>query len=144
MSEQTTLLSQQWHEILPPLPPEPVSLWVILSSLLLVLLAVVVVYILWQQRPRQRARRELRRCTRQLQHSASNSKEIAMRMHRALLQGLSLNPASALSEQHRRDIFWELFYRQLQECVFQPVAPSPDELARLLRQCSYWLRHFPR
>lgn len=144
MPEQTTLLSQQWQDILSPLPPAPVSQWLVFAGLCLLGLVVIVVYVLWQQRPRQRALRELRQCARQLQQAQYDAKQLLTSMHRLLLQGLELNPATVLSRHHKREVFWELYYRQLQQYTFRAAAPSRDELARLLRQTHYWLRHYPR
>ena len=144
MDDHATLLSQHWTDILPPLAPEPVSLWVALSSVLLAILVVIVVFILWQQRPRQRALRVLRRCRKQLVSRQADSRRIAYVLHRALLQGLGLNPASGLNTTQLTDPHWQDFYRQLQHCVFQAASPSTDELATLIQQSHYWLRHYPQ
>lgn len=144
MPDHASVLSQHWTDILPPLPPAPLSMWIVLSSVVLLLLAVLVVFILWQQRPRQRALRVLRRCRRQLQDRQTDARQIAYTLHRALLQGLGLSPARVLKSPQLTDAHWQDFYRQLQHCVFQAAPPSADEVAQLIRQGRYWLRHYPQ
>jgi hypothetical protein len=144
MADHLSVLSQRWTDILPPLPPAPVSSWLLLSSVALALLVVGVVWVLWQQRPRQRALRMLQRCRRQLITMQIDSRQIAYAIHCAMLQGLGLNPATVVTNVQQTDPHWQAFYRQLQCCVFQAATPSADELADLIQQGRYWLRHFPR
>jgi hypothetical protein len=144
MPETTSILSQQWTDILPPLAPEPMAWWLLLSSVVLAVLVVVVVSVLWQQRPRQRALRVLRRCTKQLASKSIDSRHIAAVLHNAMLSGLGLHPASMVKGARPSDPQWQQFYRQLQHCVFQATPPSPDELAPLIQQGRYWLRNYPQ
>lgn len=144
MAEQTTALAPPWQDILPPLAPPPLSPWWLASALVLLLLAVSVVYILWQQRPRQRALRELRRYARQLRQAQPDLKQLVIALQRQVLQGLGLTPTTALARSHKLEAFWALYYEQLQRCVFSDAPPSAEEVARLLRQGQYWLRNYPR
>ena len=144
MSEQSTHLNQAWQELLPPVPPEPVSLWLVYGSGFLLLLVIIVVYVLWRQRPRQRALRQLQRCAKQLQQTQPDLKQIMRMVYSTVLNGLGLNPTTALSESHQQDPFWALFYLRLQQSVFGATTPSRDEVASLLNQSDYWLRRFPR
>ena len=142
MPDHTSVLSQHWTDILPPLAPEPMSWWIALSSAVLALLVMGVVFILWQQQPRQRALRTLRRCSKQLAALPIDSLRIAYALHGALIQGLGLQPASLLKATAVNDEQWQRFYRQLQHCVFQAAPPSADELAQLIQQGRYWLRQY--
>ncbi len=141
MPGQSNPLSQHWTDILPLIPPHPDTLWLGVSSVILLLMVIIVVYVLWQQRPRQRALRVLQGCARQLQASPTDTRRIAHTVHRTLLQGLGLNPASVLSAAYQHDQKWQAFYRPLQQCVFQARAPATEELAGLIRQACDWLRH---
>ena len=144
MADHTSILSQTWTDILPLAAPVPMSLWLVLSGVVLLVLVVIVVFILWQQRPRQRALRALSRCNRQLQAVSADSRRIAHTLHRALLQGLNLNPATLKNNPRASDRQWQTFYRRLQQCVFQATPPAADELIELIQQGRYWLRHYPR
>jgi hypothetical protein len=144
MADHPSILSQAWTDILPPAPPPAMSWWLAWSGLVLLLLVVSVVFILWQQRPRQRALRVLSRCNRQLQTIPTDSRRIAHVVHRALLQGLNLNPATLINDTRARDRQWQTFYCRLQQCVFQATPPGVDELISLIQQGRYWLRHYPR
>ena len=143
MAEHASILSQRWTDIIPPLAPEPMSWWLLLSSVVLLLLVVLVVLILWQQRPRQRALRVLRRCRKQLLAMPADTRQIAYALHRALLQGLGLHPAGVFNPTQLTDPHWQHYFRQVQHCVFQAAPPSVDELAKLVQQGAYWLRQYP-
>lgn len=141
MADHTSILSQRWTDIVPPTAPPPLAWWLLLSAGVLALLVVVVVWLLWQQRPRQRGLRVLRHCRQQLQSLSVDSHEIALRIYRALLQGLAESPAR-LAATAVRDPHWLAFYRRLQGCVFAGSSPNRDELLELIRQARYWLRHY--
>lgn len=141
MAEHVSILSQRWTDILPPSAPPPIAWWLLLSAGGLALLVVIVVWLLWQQRPRQRGLRVLRRCRQQLQAMSADSRETALRIYHALLQGLALSPAH-LAATAARDPRWRAFYRRLQGSVFAATAPSQEELLELIRQARYWLRHY--
>lgn len=141
MADHTSLLNQRWTDILPPAAPPPIAWWLLLSAGVLALLVVVVVWLLWQQQPRQRGLRVLRRCRQQLQSLSVDGHETALRVYRALLQGLAVSPAR-LAATTVRDPHWQAFYRRLQGCVFAASSPDRDELLELIRQARYWLRHY--
>jgi len=141
MPGQSHPLSQHWTDILPLMPPHSITVWLLISSALLLGLVILAVYVLWQQRPRQRALRVLQGCARQLQDAPGDARRIAHTVHRNLLQGLGLSPASALRESHKRNQQWQAFYRSLQQCAFQAQPPATEELAGLIRQACDWLRH---
>ena len=141
MSESTASLHQSWTDILPLVTPPSLSWWLVVAGVVLLVLAVIVVAVLWQQRPRQRALRVLHRCRRQLRAVPADTRRIAHTVHRALLQGLGLHPASRTDNQRASDQQWQSFYDQLQRCAFQAVPPAADELAELIRQGRYWLHH---
>ena len=144
MSDGANILSQHWTDILPPVAPEPMAWWIMLSSVVLALLVMLVVFILWQQRPRQRAQRVLRRCRKQLLAMPADTRQIAHALYHALWQGLGLHPAGVSSPLQLSDPHWQHYFRQVQHCVFQAVPPSADELAPLIQQGGYWLRRYPQ
>jgi hypothetical protein len=139
MADHTTILSQHWTDILPPNPPAPISGWLLLSAVALLFLVVLAVALLWQQRPRQRALRSLRHCRRRLQSLSADTRAIAYHTYQALMQGLALHPANIPTT---ADPQWLDFYQQLQACVFAGSAPSRDQVADLIRQSRYWLKHY--
>lgn len=144
MADHVSILSQTWTDIVPPVAPQPMTWWFVLSSLTLLVLVVLGVIVLWRQRPRQRALRVLQRCQRQLDAAALDSRLLAFAIYEAVLQGLSLNPALALKGISDSDQQWLAFYQRLQQCVFQAAPPATDELSELIRQGRYWLRHYPQ
>lgn len=143
MADQSFLLNQTWTDILAPAPPPSMALWLVLSGVVLLLLVVFVVFILWQQRPRQRAMRALAHSRRQLHAVSADTRRIAHAVHRALLQGLGLNPVTVANPCTAHEQQWQAFYRRLQQCVFQAAPPSVDDLNKLIQQGRYWLRHYP-
>lgn len=143
MPDTANVLSQRWTDILPPVAPESMLPWLGLSSAVLALLVVLVVVILWQQRPRQRALRVLRRCRKQLAARPGDSRRISYTLYHTVLQGLGLHPARELHTPALTDANWQRFYRELQHCVFQPTPPTAAELTVLIWQGRYWLRHYP-
>lgn len=141
MPGQGNPLGQHWTDIPPLPPPQHLTVWLLLSSVILLALVLLVVYVLWQQQPRRRALRVLQRCGRQLQSAPTDARRIAHTVHRVLLQGLGLNPATVLKVVAQDNRQWREFYRRLQHCVFQAAPPATDELAALIRQAGDWLRH---
>jgi HAMP domain-containing protein len=141
MAEPTSILSQRWSDILPPLSPPSLTPWLLLSAVVLLVLVVIVVFVLWQQRPRQRALRVLRRCRAQLQTGAMDARVLAQTCYRVLLQGMGLQPASMSRAGVAADPRWQAFYRDLQQCAFASSPPPSAQLASLIEQACYWLRH---
>lgn len=144
MADHASILSQHWTDILPPSPPPSLSWWLIISAVALFVLVVLVVFILWQYRPRSRARRVLRRCYKQLQVMPDDARRIAYAVYHALLSGLKLNPATDGNATRTYNPQWQVFYLQLQQCVFQATPPTAAQLATLIQQGRYWLRHYPQ
>lgn len=141
MSEHSSLLSQNWTDILPPVAPASMmQLW-LLSAVVLLVLVLVVVFVLRRQSPRQRAHRVIRLCRRRLQQAGIDTRQLAVRVYVSLLEGLALSPATA---QRHPSADWQRFYLALQQSAFGPVAPSPAELAKLLAEAQHWLQRYPR
>lgn len=140
MADHTHLLSQRWTDILPPATPPAVNSEMVFAGVVLLLLAILVVSLLWQLRPRQSARRALRRFRRQLHSGAADTRTIAFCIYRAVLDGLSLNPMQLRQDASDTDA-WADFYRRLQISVFAANPPSRKEVFDLIRDGLYWLRH---
>jgi len=140
MSGPTQSLNEHWTDILPLAQPHATSVWVLLSSAVLLLLVLCVVYLLWQYSPRQRALRTLRRCLHQLQTGAADVKQIGHTVYRTLLQGMKLTPATTPTTASAVSQDWQAFYRRLQGCVFQSSSPAQEELVLLIQQACAWLR----
>lgn len=139
MPDHTAILSQRWTDILPPNPPAPIEWWLLFSAVALLCLVVLAVAILWQTRPRQRALRVLRQCQRQLQAHSADTRVIAHRIYQAVLQGLAIHPAKVSPAGH--DQRWRDFLQRLQVCVFASHTPAREDVADLIRQGRYWIKH---
>jgi len=142
MPGQGQHLSEPWSGILPLAPPHSITLWLLLSSAILLLLVTGMVYLLWRHSPRQRAIRTLRQCQQQLQTGAADPKQIGQIAYRSLLQGMALNPAHSHTVAGHAKNDWQTFYRRFQYCVFQ-ASPAKDELGGLIQQACDWLRRRP-
>jgi len=141
MTDQGSLLSQTWTDILPPVAPEPAAWWWVTISVLLLLLVLLVVFVLRRQAPRQRARRLIQACRHRLQETGIDTRQLAARVYLTLLEGLALSPATA----HRfPGADWQRFYLALQQSAFGSRAPTSAELAMLIAEARYWLQHYPR
>lgn len=136
MPEQR-LIDSQWVDILPPSPPEPVSLWVWLGMALVLIAMAALAWWYWRRQPRQRALRQLRNCERQLKHALLPPKPIAAAMYRAVQQAVATVPTAQL---HARDAKWQDYYLRLAHCVFHAREPSVTELDTLLGEARAWLR----
>jgi len=140
MPGQNQILNERWTDILPLAPPHAITMWILLSSGILLLLVLGMVYLLWQYSPRQRALRTLRRCLLQLQTGAADARQIGHTVYRSLLRGMSINPANTNPIDASLSQDWQAFYLRLQHCVFQAVEPDKDELGGLIQQACDWLR----
>lgn len=140
MANQALKLSQHWTDILLPSAPPAINTGLVVASIVLLLLVIVVVAWLWQFRPRQMAKRALRRYRRQLQAQAADTRGIAYAIYHAVLDGLSLNHVQ-LHSGIRESAEWAGFYQRLQACVFGTRAPSREQVHALIRDGLDWLDH---
>lgn len=141
MADHAHMLSQHWNDILLPAPPLLVNSELLWASIVLLLLAILGVAVFWQLRPRQTARRALRRNRRALQIQNVDTRTIAYRTYRAIFNGLQIK--SGLRQPAAADAkAWFSFYWNLQACVFASQPPSRDEVHVLIRDGFYWLDHY--
>lgn len=131
------LIDTQWVDVLPPVPPEPLPVWIWLSIILLCLGIALLAWLHWQRRPRQQALRQLRRCERQLQRNQIKTKPIAAQVYRAVQLGVRRLPSARM---HAHDADWQNYYRRLAQCAFHAHEPDAQELRDILRETRAWLR----
>lgn len=140
MANPTLKLSQHWTDILLPPVPAEINRDLLVASIVLLLLAVMVVAWLWQYRPRQTAKRALRRYRRQLQSHAADTRAIAYATYRAVIDGLSLQHMQC--DLHKREsMAWARYFQRLQGCAFSSRAPSHEQVQALIQDGLDWLRH---
>lgn len=142
MADHAHMLAQRWNDILTPAVPPEINGSLLFAAIVLLLLVILVVIFLWQLRPRQSARRALRRYRRQLRSQAADTRAIAYHTYRAVLDGLSVDFVSLHSAASERGT-WASFYRRLQACVFAAKPPGREEVRELIHDGLYWLRHDP-
>lgn len=135
---KTELTDTPWLDILPPPAPLDHSLLFTLMVIGVVVLAVAGLYAVWQRRPRQRARRRLRRLLQQLDADQVNSKHALFELNRLLCNGLGLTRLgdfTASSSEH-----WQGFYQRLQQAQYQAAAPERAHARQLLNEAADWLK----
>lgn len=140
MPGHSQILNEHWADILPLLPPQSNILWIFFSSAVLLFLTLSVVYFLWRRLPRQRALRRLRICQRQLHADYADTKQIGLIVYRSFMQAVIFDPVRHGIDIENANRNLKDFYTQLQKCVFQPLPPEKDELARLIEQACGWLQ----
>lgn len=131
------LIDTQWVDIVPPVAPEPVSLWIWLGVILLCVSVTSIVWWYWQHQPRQRALRQLRVCEKQLHHAGSTTRPIAARIYHAVQLGVQAPPTRTL---YARDAQWQEYHLRLAQCVFHAREPDADLLREVLHESRAWLR----
>lgn len=136
MAEQM-LIDMQWVEVMPPVTPEPVSVWIWIISAVLLLAITAITWWFWQRQPRQRALRQLRDCEKQLHDTTAQPKKVASQMYRALQTAMSQMPTRQVQQ---LDPAWPDYYRRLAQCVFHAQQPDSAEVQLLLHETRNWVR----
>ncbi len=132
------LIAMQWVEVMPPVTPEPVSVWVWILAGVLLLGITAILWRLWRRRPRQCALRQLRQCEKQLRDTATQPKLVACQMYRAVQTVMRRIPTL---QSQRFDPAWPDYYRRLAQCVFHARQPDRAEVQLLLQETRDRLRH---
>ena len=123
-------IETKWVDIVPPLaPPSPADPY-LLVLLAVVFVALITVGILLYLRPRQRARRALRRLSRDLRQSRVEAKAACFKVRECLR-----SPAWA----HGNDAGWQAYRDRLSRYCFSAEAPEPAEADDVIAQALAWL-----
>ena len=135
----TPPIEQHWVDILPPAAPpthiEPLAL-VIAAMVLSVLVATAIVF---YRRPRQRAKRALRRLGHELREPRIDGKSTALAIARYVRLGLDQRRLQAMSVNGTRRADWESFVERLTGCCFAAETPPASELERMVQEALAWL-----
>lgn len=130
MTEES-LIAMQWIEVMPPVKPEPVSMWIWILAVVLLLGITVIIWRLSRWRPRQCALRQLRQCEKQLRDTSIQPKQVAGQMYRALQTVMRRIPTL---QSQRLDPAWQDYYLRLAKCVFHARQPDRVEVQLLLQE----------
>lgn len=133
----TRLADTQWVDILPPVAPAAVSLWIWVAVAVGCVLVLALVWQYWQRRPRQRALCQVRWCEKQLQRHDAVHRDIALRIYQAVQLTWQAPPTLRL---HAGDVHWQDYYRRLTQSVFAAQPPDAAQLREVVRETRRWLR----
>ena len=138
MSSNTQLIDTPFLDILPPPAPLDHSLWLWLGLITLVMLGLVTLYVAWQRRPRQQARRQLQRLLHQLDHTQADLKQALYDLNHLLCRGLGLTQLRTYNTSATAD--WQQFYQRLTQQQYRAVAPDREQTRQLIREALVWLQ----
>lgn len=134
----TELTDTPWLDILPPPAPVDHSLLIISMMIAIVFMVMAGLYIVWQRRPRQHARRHLRRLIQRLDAGQINSKHALFELNALLCKGLGLTRLGqykTASSDH-----WLGYYQRLQQAQYQQATPERADARQLLSEAADWLQ----
>ncbi len=127
---KTTLIENQWVDIvMPPAPDDQVLVsWSMAMGLLFVLSFAA--YLFWQRQPRQRLKRKIKSL---LKHTAAEiePKNKLLTLEKILCQ---YHHAAQLSYIKLDNPHWNKFKRQLQQACYQPQAVDEQRSNELIKQ----------
>ena len=135
----TTHIEDRWVDIVPPDVPltsaEPLTI-VVCAMLLVALLAIGFFF---YRRPRQRARRVLRRLARDLHRSRLDGKPACFRIRQCLREGFGQRRLSAVPLPPASQHDWQRYLDKLAQCCFADTSPSVSELDSVIDEALAWL-----
>jgi hypothetical protein len=132
-------IDEKWVDILPPEVPlhsvEPLTIMVS-ASLLVVLL---VLGIFFYNRPRQRAKRALRRLVHDLRRSQVDIKPACFKIRQCLGEGFRQGRLQSVQLSHNHDVEWQIYLNRLTHCCFAAEPPTVAELESVIHEALDWL-----
>lgn len=132
-------VESHWVDIVPPgTPPthlDPFALIIAVITFSVLLVSVVVYY----RRPRQRAKRALRKIAQELREARIDTKSAAFAIARHLRLGLGRRRLHSGHRSDRRWPDWEIYVQELTSACFAPLAPSRAEMERIAQGALVWL-----
>ena len=127
-----------WIDILPPPPPASgISMWLIVVLLVITVSLLFLLLRYWYTRPKQRALRQLKRITHELNHH--NTKQLAFAVTEALQVGFGVSQLTQIAPASQNPQA-QLFCTELRRGCYQSTSPSLDELTRWLQQAQHLLQ----
>jgi hypothetical protein len=123
-------IETKWVDIVPPLAPASPADPYLFVPLAVLFVALITVGIYLYLRPRQRARRALRRLYRDLRQSRVEAKAACFQVRECLR-----SPAWT----HGNDAGWQAYLDRLSQYCFSAEAPDPAEADAVIAQALAWL-----
>lgn len=128
-----------WIDIIPPLAPAYTDTTLLITALFLLIPAAGLWY-WYHQRPRQRARRELRRLGRALYSTQADYRSISLALYACLCRAWSLPHLHQLRFADGDNREWRRFLERLSRFCFSPVAPGKEALEAGIAEAGSWLK----
>jgi hypothetical protein len=132
-------IDEKWVDILPPEVPvhslEPLTVMVSVS----LLIALITLGIYFYNRPRQRARRALRRLAYDLRRSQVDIKPACFRIRQCLGEGFRQRRLQSVQLSHDYDVEWQIYLNRLTHCCFAAEPPTAAELESVIYEALDWL-----
>jgi len=136
MSSNTPLIETPFLDILSPPAPVDHSLWLWAALIIFVLLGLVMLYLIWQRRPQQQARRQLQRLLHALDNKQADLKQSLFDLNRQLCHGLGLTHLRA----YQPSTDWQAFYQRLTQQQYRAATPDRELTRQLIREALVWLQ----
>ncbi len=142
--ERQPAIDTQWVDIVQPLPPDPVSIFVWLALLAFLIISFSLIYYIWNKQPRQRALTEIRRCRHANQQGLDTTRSIARRLFHALQLANGNNNFRHAFHTEQAGKNWNDYYPLLLRCVFHSKNPDDETIAYLITETHFWIKNLPQ
>jgi len=132
-------IEDKWVDIVPPgVPVHSVeTLTIVVSATLLV--ALIALGILFYRRPRQRAKRALRRLAHDLHRSQVDIKTACFQVKRCLRDGFGQRRLQFININQDNQGNWQSYLNRLTKCCFAAEPPTVAELDSVIHEALAWL-----
>ena len=127
--DSSTLISQQWVDIVALPPPDSDSLitWLLVIGLSLVVGSLLIY--LWQRRPVQIARRKLKKLTKQINNQQIDNKKLLQQAEQVLCHRFRV---AQLSQAKFKSKAWAVFKLELTDACYQSQSPDQHQTRALI------------
>jgi hypothetical protein len=131
--------AQKWVDIVPPEVPaysvDPVLLALSAALFVAALVLGVIVY----RRPRQKAKRMLRRLAHDLKRCSSEVKPACFQVRQCLRSGLGQPRLQSVPWGPANHAHWQAYLNRLTKCCFAAEPPSVVEVDGIIQEALAWL-----
>jgi hypothetical protein len=136
---QAISIEEGWIDIIPPEIPAASADPMAILFFVLPLAVLLLIGIIHRRRPRQRARRALRRLARDLRRTRVEAKTACFEIRRWLRIGFGYRQLHSVPLDPARQADWRAYLDRLGQYSFSRTAPSVAELDGVIREARAWL-----
>ena len=134
-----THIDEKWVDIVPPVAPVNTVDPFLVGIFVVLLFLLIALGIFFYRRPRQRAKRALRRLARDVKTSQVETKPACFQIRQCLRAGFGQRHLYAIQWDHANHADWLIYLNQLAQYCFAAETPATAELDGVIHEALAWL-----